>query len=802
MQDTSTSSEKSLPKPLPQYSLHLETPDEKNADWFKRLYKLQKFGWATPYAAPSSFYTASMLRDYGRGMQSSDTYRQQFDPQGANSTTVAEIGQYSGLRFQNIISIIQQKKAVIMAEANALPNQIDANAISPLARNEKQQAKELLLIQKDMDRDLAFASARMGLMKPMKSDFSKQALGQSTLASNAIHLDVEDESEADVYMETHYKPRVCRAAELTFDALANVLNWDEIKKALLHDALDYGRSAHRVFMSPVTGMPDIECLDSPLLELGTHKLEDASDSESWRYPYRWTIGHAANHLKMTMEEARDLFKRANIASGMFMDARGQYYNTTNYNFNTYIPTSDDFERVYVNFFYAEVKSTDIYTYEAKQWDDGDIKTLRKKKADYEPPPYSKKKTRESRQCRTVYKGYYCPITDTVYGFGKLENQIREKGKEQYPPFSLVYRLYSHRSFVSQLLPIADQIQLNFLKLEQCVLKALPPGYAIDMDAMASLDLGQAGKWEDRELLRMFLQTGTIIVKHVKEDGTAVMPNGGSPIEHLKNGLDPNIGLYWNNIQNLIMLADSITGINRVVSGEAAQPRTNEMSLQLAAQGAQKSIYNIISGFNKLTADTANQLLIYVQDLSKSKGSGWEAIKNMVGAINADIVESMDDLHLHQLGIKTRQKMSDGERSELKQLLIQAYGKGDVDWDTVTIAWFTEDYQTALALVNIRRRKMMKMRAQEMQMQQQQFAAQQQAQLQGKVAPAQIMAQSNQQVAQINQQGNLQATAIDAQEKARREEAGAFFKEQHIRADGEEKRKVEQQKQIGNLTQAA
>ena len=160
----------------------------------------------------------------------------------------------------------------------------------------------------------------------------------------------------------------------------------------------------------------------------------------------------------------------------------------------------------------------------------------------------------------------------------------------------------------------------------------------------------------------------------------------------------------------------------MMAGQLPDPRVSAYSQKLATAQADNATYYLTNGISVMLSNIANYTSSLIQDICRYKGEGYESLKNIVGSMNLNIIESMGKLHAHQFGIRLVQQMSEEERTQFKQFVMSAYERGEIDLSDVIMVWFVGNYKHAIALFNLKRQKQMAMN---MQMQQSQIQAQMQ-----------------------------------------------------------------------------
>jgi hypothetical protein len=221
-----------------------------------------------------------------------------------------------------------------------------------------------------------------------------------------------------------------------------------------------------------------------------------------------------------------------------------------------------------------------------------------------------------------------------------------------------------------MIPVADQIQLAWLKLQAFLLNVAPPGIAFDLRAMENLNLGHAGeKWNPRQVLELYKQRGDIAYRSVNEEGE---PMGGVPITQLQSQLSG----YVNEIVMLInsflgMMRDNI-GFNEITDGSTPDPRTLNGVANLAYQSTSNALYQIIQGVKFLNENLADKIVVMMQE-AFSKGVYLKAM----GINSQRFWKATTDISIYELGVKLEDKPTDEEIARLDKKVDLAIQSGQI-----------------------------------------------------------------------------------------------------------------------------
>lgn len=715
------------------YTFHLIDPKLKTKEWaleyiksiypqMTTLFNSGMYGGAYDYAT---------IRAYGQGKQPDSIYKSMFNPQGYAQSRAGATGagnnssnDFTGLRW-NITSPAQKYKNIVLAELEKMPVEVQCMATDVLAGKKRGKDMQLLKAQKPADQFLSQVSAKLQLPKPMKSNFGKDVLGSSNNMSQFkdIEFNFDSDVELQMYMDVYYKQAVEIANEMCINTIFKQNKFDEILKEVRNDALDFGVAALHPYMDNNTCMPKIEWLRLDQVLVGTGRRRDFDDSDSWAYPELLTVNQIIGKFgkQLTPNKIKEIFKFGVETYG--------YYDNGSYNqswsnspsgngFNWEKIGRMDFDRVSVKVSYIAFKSQNAETREYVKVKYGETKI---KTQEYGYTTDNKNGKVVNHWGQVVYKGYYVVGMDEIFDFGLLPNMVRREGREQQVMLDLIMYKFADKSFTENMITHLDGIELCYLKLQLEILMAIPSGYVIDWDALADISTGQSFKDDPLAYVQMFTQTGKYIKRSLNEDGD-LLPNAHLPaIQRLENGIANAINGYIEAIKFHTQQLEADIGFNPVAAGNAPQPRASATGEKISAQAVDNANYFLVSGMMTMFERTAQYVSSLVQDMITYKGAGYDSLKAMVGAMNVSIMESMDDIPLHQFGIYVQEKMSDADMQQFKQFVMDAYAKNELDLSDVILVYFLENYKQAIALFNLKRSKQIEknqqMQAQGAQMQQ-------------------------------------------------------------------------------------
>jgi hypothetical protein len=730
------------------FKTHLIPTSQKTADWGYKVFISNKHLLSSAFVSINSANTANsfnldydLIRQYAQGNQPDSIYRVQFDPQQKQAI-------YTGLNWA-IAPVIPTLRTRVLKELSQVPLDVVCEAVDEMANSKKNMDRLRLMAQPILDKKLARLSQKMGLERPIKSGFDKEILNKpqgGTIPD--LGLDLSDDDEVDIYMDReagYYNTNVEIANELGIKAIFEYNNFDEITKYLDEDLFDYGVCAYRRYTSTVTGMPTFQYLRTDKIFIQRSRYKDFRDANMWYYPVNASLADILDYFgdELTEADVKEIWEKAN--KRMPPELSG---NASSFGFDWRRWNYGDLTRIEVDLSYFEFKSQNILSYEVSKTKNGSNK-LKPKEYDYQP---TGEKRKENYYAEVWYKGYFVQGMTKIFDWGLISDMVREKGKEQICRSTLNIYKVADKGWTEMMIPWANMYQLNFLKLQQEIVMSKPKGYFWNWDAISQPFIGSGGTITAEQVVQMFQQTGSAPYHSLDEAGEPILANANAPHMPAENGISKEarqFAEYMAMAQN--QMAECI---GTSPTADAVNP-PNRLGLgiqQNAMQNSNNAKYTLIAGKQSLIVRAATDISYCLQEICKNNKRTWTKIKGMVGAMNAAIIESMDDLPMHEFGISAKDVPSQEQKNLVNQLVLQAYNKipSELDLaDVMNIVLMTNNWKLAVRLFELKQKKKAAMNAK---MGQAQMAAQmQQAQQQDqiKILLQKMISESAMNVANIN-----------------------------------------------------
>jgi hypothetical protein len=281
------------------------------------------------------------------------------------------------------------------------------------------------------------------------------------------------------------------------------------------------------------------------------------------------------------------------------------------------------------------------------------------------------------QYTAIYKCKWIIGTDYIYDSGLATDMKRKKNALRDTSFSFHVVAPSQdqmRFFgiVETMIPVADQIQIMWLKLQNYILNMVPPGIRFNLDALENINLGHGGEaWKPSKILDLYRQRGDMAFRGLDKEGN---PFAGVPIEPIQN-------FVTGEIQNMVMIINSYLGLlrdnigfNEITDGSTPDPRTLNGVANIAYQNTSNALSSLFKAEKYLNESVSDALLVRMQDAFSKGHKGYLAA---LGGNTMKFWMSKTDITAHELSLVVEDKPSDEEMMMLNQRMSVAMESGQI-----------------------------------------------------------------------------------------------------------------------------
>jgi hypothetical protein len=522
------------------------------------------------------------------------------------------------------------------------------------------------------------AEMKADMFLKQKSEQAEQLTGQPLVSKSKFVP--EDNEEAELHMQMNFKLDEAEAMELALKWVFDSNNFDaDSLPAIYKDMFIDKKSAIFRYYDSNRNIR-VKRWDHLKLITGYSSYEDFHDLPYQALSETYVIGDIAKmNPKFTDEDLYDIARNNAGLNGNMVWNPDWYLQYSSYN-NSFGPIAyrqfQSFKIIVVNFYFLspihEVKAV-------KKSVTGKIR-VEDKKVGYAPKKEKEKTFGEdtasidvlNKTKITRFEGYWIPNTKKIWDYKQTENIERDVVAGAYSPEAeLPCKIIMpnqlgmrNKSMVARMKPFEKQLVLAWLKLQQFLVKAMPPGLAINQNALLEIVNGQGdGKALPTDWTKLYQQTGNIIFSDTDGSGRII---NGKPFEELQGGISAKFTEFLNVMDYCINKMNDVVGYNTAV--DASSPKSdalvgvNQMAQQ-ATYDCLRPIYNDVN--KRLIEPTGKRIGLMIQDSLRLGNEDFKrALIDAIGQKNVDALIEGRDMPLSSSGISVETQPDEDEIASL------------------------------------------------------------------------------------------------------------------------------------------
>jgi hypothetical protein len=299
-----------------------------------------------------------------------------------------------------------------------------------------------------------------------------------------------------------------------------------------------------------------------------------------------------------------------------------------------------------------------------------------------------------------YEGLYILDTDICFNYRLVDGIMRDptNARKALPPYTM-YEL-STEPIASKIMDIADDIYVVGIKLRNLIMKLRPKGYAIDIDGLNTIDLGDGTKLSPMDRVRIFNEDGSLL--YSGSDLLDQGQNGRPPIHDLPDGTGQELMQLLNVRTALIQDLHEATGISQQATGSAPPSRTSAATYQGTLNTSQRVVNNIFNGLLSIQKRTAESIVATLISISKEGGMD-NIVKTILGEYTFDVIAEIANIHNFQYSINIDTKPSNEERQRLVNDLTLALETKTIDLEDKIDIEMIKNVTLALQMIKLRQK---------------------------------------------------------------------------------------------------
>jgi len=664
-------------------------------EWFKRDGNGCRF-----YSQWREF---NRLRLYSRGEQSVAKYKNELSTDGDLS--------YLNLDWTPIPIIPKFVDIVVNGMSDRLfdVKAYAQDAMSSAKRSKYQDMIEAQMVSKD-------------LLLQVKKDFGVDPF---TVAPDDLP---NSDEELSLYMQLNYKPAIEIAEEEAINTLLDANHYSETRQRVDYDLTTLGIGIAKHEFLKGDGVR-VEYVDPANVVYSYTEDPYFKDTFYWGEIKTVAITELIKiDPTLTNEDLEEISK--------YSQSWYDYYNVAE------LYQNDMFYRDTATLMYFNYKTTKTFVYKKKINETGGSKVIEKDDT-FNPPDEMMEEGRFEKIEKTIdvwYEGVMVMGTSILLKWEMAENMVRPKSASQYAVPNYVAcapRMYKGNieSLVRRMIPLADQIQITHLKLQQVMSRIVPDGVFIDADGLNEVDLGTGNAYNPEDALRLYFQTGSVIGRSYTQDGE--FNNARVPIQQLNSSSGQSkISALIGNYNHYLSMIRDITGLNEARDGSTPDPYALVGVQKLAALNSNVATRHILDGSLYILKSMAEALSCRVADILEY-ADFKEQFANQIGKYNVSILNDIKDLYIYDFGVFIEVAPDEEQKAMLEQNIQMALSKNDINLEDAIDIREIKNIKLANQLLKLKRKKKQE-REEAMQLQQQQTQMQQQFQSQKIASDSEMM----------------------------------------------------------------
>jgi hypothetical protein len=627
------------------YPNHNMDPSLKGRDW---CLSYAKAAWSdyTDHGTQSfnnnrGSYTK--IKDYAQGNQSVNKYKQLMNvDDSANESWIAI--------DWSVLPIVPKFRRIALGKLNKTEYNITATPIDAIA-------------QADVEDYYKRTKAKMDLRKSL----SKTVPGMEEFSAlKKSPKDPVDDEELEMHMNYTFKHNASIEMEQGIDLVFHTNGMDEKRKQIMEYLFDFGVAGYKEYIDS-NGSVKVRVVNPAKLLVSHCNKRDFSDKIHIGEVTEMSVAD----LKQRAGDQFDEKEYQDIAERF----SGRQGDTKMYPSNKKWSKHYDDRKVLV--LEMEFFSVDEMVHETRVDKRGNKRFGR---AAYNHK--NKKKNIFKRSSyKTVYKISWIVDSEYCFDFGLCNNMKRVKSKLMdtdlsYHLFSPDFHNMKPLGIMEQLIPIADQIQISWYRLQNTINQARPKGIMIELGALEDIPLGAGGnQMKPMDVIDLFNKTGTLVYRKNDIGGKAT---NYKPIEELENGLGRDAMTYYQVIQNNIEMIRQITGLNEFTDGSTPDARSLTTTAKLAVQATNNALAHIEQGERYLLENLASSVIIRLQDSVKK--NPIEGYVRSLGKKSMEFFKMSPSVGRHEFGVKIEDRPTEEQKQRLMQILQGSVAQGQVDFE--------------------------------------------------------------------------------------------------------------------------
>jgi hypothetical protein len=278
--------------------------------------------------------------------------------------------------------------------------------------------------------------------------------------------------------------------------------------------------------------------------------------------------------------------------------------------------------------------------------------------------------------KNIYQVSWIIDSDECYDGGKMPFQSRKSKAVPELPIKVWRGVATDRnlrfgSIMEYIRPQLDQIQLNWLRLQNSMARATEDMYLLNLRVLSNLKMG-GKELNEYEAFSMGIRSGVLPYSDIqmgkRYEGGAV-----SPITKIEGTSLEGVMRYMNIINSHIQMIHEFLGISPEQVG-GIEEDSSVAQARMASMGSNNINRSFISGVFNMKQGLAELSSRRIQLLCKYNKTAQNSYSKVVGKQDVNVLGEAVRMGV-EYGINLEPRPEAAEREELKQLVINAMQTG-------------------------------------------------------------------------------------------------------------------------------
>lgn len=385
----------------------------------------------------------------------------------------------------------------------------------------------------------------------------------------------------------------------------------KIKRYVVRDLITIGKSLVWSYIDPVTNRVKHKYVDPINSIIEDTQEEDGSDVTYWGFIEYVSVADIRAATGWSEDKVKEMVEQ--WAGRLDNPEMSQLKDTSpgTYGYDTFkIPVLDCYW----------VANDHKYTTTRKLKNGKEVEYPEKYRNGGTKPPRMRnndKRKTEKTTIRTLYTAkWVIGSEEAIYDYGKAVDIPYDYSMRDVYPAVHLFRI-GVKPIIENMIAIEDQIMFSFLRFQNAIIKAPPPGLAIQVSSLRNLKVGKS-KWDPLDTIRFYSHTGNLLYELTPTQldslpGTG--HNAGKPFEELKGGMGTAISEAVTTLELLYRQLDILSGIDPITSvSKSPTADQGKAVTEMAVAATSNTLKPIYSGWLSIRESMSRAAALMVQSI--------------------------------------------------------------------------------------------------------------------------------------------------------------------------------------------